>query len=107
MTIGKRMKELRETMGISQTELARRSKVSQATVSDYENDEISKHRAAVLMQLAAALNTSIEYLTHGVGSKTIEGAASDETAMLDAFRKLDEPKRFALIAAAQAMHMSQ
>lgn len=107
MTIGIRIRKLRESMGMSQTELAKAAKVSQATVSDYESDEIKNHRAAVLMKLAAALDTTPDYLVSGVGARTIEGAAVDEQTMLDAFRKLDEPKRFALIAAAQAMNISK
>jgi len=57
--------------------------------------------------LEAALDTTPDYLVSGTGARTIEGAAVDEQTMLDAFRKLDEPKRFALIAAAQAMNISK
>jgi transcriptional regulator with XRE-family HTH domain len=107
MTTGLRIRKLREAMGMSQTELARAAKVSQATVSDYETDEIKHHRASVLMKLAAALGTTPEYLVTGDGAQTIESGATDEGAMLDAFRKLDEPRRFALIAAAQAMLLAK
>ena len=55
------------------------------------------------MKLAAALETTPEYLINGIGSRTIDDADTDEQTLLDAFRGLDEAKRFALIAAAQAM----
>ena len=103
MSLGLRIKDLRENMGLNQTALARKAGVSQATVSDYESGEVKHFRASTLMKLAAALDTTPEYLMSGNGAKTIEDAATDEETLLDAFRLLDESKRFALIAAAQAM----
>ena len=46
MTLGQRIRELREMHGLSQTGLAKKAGVSQATVSDYESDEVRDHRAA-------------------------------------------------------------
>lgn len=90
-------------MQLSQIELAHRAKVSQPTVSDYETGEVKHPRESILMKLAAALDTTPEYLMTVEGARTLEDAKTDEETLLEAFRSMDESRRFALIAAAQAM----
>lgn len=103
MTLGKRLKELREMRGFSQTGLAKKAGVSQATVSDYENDEVREHRAHVLMRLAATLETTTDYLVKGVGPSDASSAKNDQEMLLDAFNKLGDSERSAIIAVAQSL----
>ena len=90
-------------MGLTQQQVARRAGVSQATISDYENDKIAGHRASELMRIAAALETTVDYLAHGVGPESISDAETDIETLTVTFNRLPPSARAALIAAAKAM----
>ena len=107
MTLGSLVKELRKKMKLIQTQLAKLAEVSQPTISDYERDNTTKHRADELMRIAAALRTTPEYLKEGTGPEQLSDAASDQETMLASFNKLSSNSRAALIAAAKAMELSQ
>lgn len=106
MTLGSRIKNIRKQMKITQQQLAKRAGVSQATVSDYENDVTKNHRADELMRIAAALETTPEYLLEGIGPESIKNATSDLDALVESFNKLSPASRAALIAAAKAMALT-
>ena len=107
MTIGTRIREKRKEMKLTQVQLARLAGVSQATISDYENDVTTNHRADELMRLAAVLRTTPEYLKEGTGPQSLKDAESDAMSLLDTFNKLNQNSRAALIAAAKAMQLTQ
>lgn len=56
------IKERREALGISQNELARRSGVKQATISDIENEKTTQPWIGTLAKIAAALGCTVEDL---------------------------------------------
>ena len=56
MILGERLKELRESQGISQSELARRIGVSRSAICNYENGRREKPSAPVVYAIAKALN---------------------------------------------------
>ena len=58
MTFGERLKELRESQGISQSELARRIGVSRSTICNYENGRREKPSTPVVYTIAEALNAT-------------------------------------------------
>lgn len=62
--IAKRIKELRESLQISQSELARRIGVSQVSVSMYENGETTP-KLVVAAKLASVLGVTCEELVNG------------------------------------------
>ena len=93
-------------MKLTQVQLAKLAKVSQATVSDYENDVTTDYRAAQLMRIAAALQTTPEYLLTGSGPEQLKDATSQQDHLLAAFDKLTQDQRAALIAAAKAMSLT-
>lgn len=62
---GKRIAEAREARGWSQTDLARRAGTRQATISNWERFDDRKIREPDLMALAAALETSVEWIQEG------------------------------------------
>lgn len=63
-TFGRRLRALRQTLGISQVELARRIGRHQTVIGPYERDEYEPSRE-VIERLAVALETSPEYLYFG------------------------------------------
>jgi transcriptional regulator with XRE-family HTH domain len=106
MTLGLRIRTIRKKMQMTQQQLAKKAGVSQATVSDYENDVTKNHRADELMRFAAALETTPEYLLEGTGPESIRNAASDLDTLVESFNKLSPASRAALIAAAKAMALT-
>ena len=60
-TLGKRIKYLRETQGITQKQLAEAIGIQEATLSRYENDK-RDNQWQILGKLAEKLNTSSDYL---------------------------------------------
>lgn len=56
MTVGQRIKELRESKGISVIELANALNVSRATIYRYESNEIEKLPIDILEPIAKVLN---------------------------------------------------
>ena len=62
MTVGKRIKQIRESLGLRQEELAKRASVSRTYIIQLENDRSSKPSATVLFSIAVALGTTIAEL---------------------------------------------
>lgn len=67
---------LREAMGVSQTELARRVQVSQGALSHIERGT-RKPSLSVAMRLARAFGLTVEELFGDPGSRQMESSASD------------------------------
>lgn len=61
MSIGKRIKELRSSKGLSQEYLAERANVSQKNISFYERDQ-AVPSAIILKDIAIALEADLNYL---------------------------------------------
>ena len=59
---GRRLKSIRETRGLSQTELGEKSGVPALMISHFETGARPSASAATLVKLANALETSIDYL---------------------------------------------
>lgn len=62
MTVGDRIKKARINSGISQTELAIKTKSSKQTIYKYENNIITNIPSDKIEEIAKALNTSPSYL---------------------------------------------
>lgn len=60
--MGERIKELRHANLLSLEELGKRVNKSAATISRYENNQVSKPESKLLKQLARELNTSLAFL---------------------------------------------
>lgn len=93
--------------GWTQPELARRAGVSQPTISDYENNHVTEHRAHILLKIAAALGTTADYLQTGVAPKKLSDASSDTAELLQVAEKLTKDERAAILAAARAILISR
>ena len=63
-TIGKRIRECRVKMGMTQEELAELLYIKKATVSAYENNRFDM-KVSVLKDIARVLKTTVAYLLEG------------------------------------------
>ncbi len=66
--MGYRSREIRESKGISQTELSEKSGVARATIWKLETDENAVTMTTTLQKIANALGVSVDeiFLPHGV-----------------------------------------
>ena len=64
MSIGERIAQLRQDVGMSQYELAKAMNISRQAVSKWENDQ-SAPDTINLIRLSNVLNTDVEYLATG------------------------------------------
>ena len=102
-SIGSRIRGLREEMGINQSELARKAKVNQTTLSRYELDIVPNPRAPILFKLAAALETTPEYILNGRGPRSLSDLPSSIKDLIVAARDLPPDAIAALVGMANIL----
>ncbi len=86
MTLGKKIRELREELGMSQAQLAAQGGLSQGYLSQLENDEVQNPSAAVIFRLARALHVDPRALMLAAGygeAGTAEESASSYDLTVD------------------------
>lgn len=103
MSMGKRIQALRKEKKMSQMTLAKKAGVSQPVISDYENDLTTEHRAHILMKIAAALETTPDYLISGQGEKDIFTVSATNRELVSIIEQLPTEAKAALLLAAKAM----
>lgn len=74
MEFGQKLKELRNTRGMSQTALAQKSGISLRTVQNYESGQRHPANIAIVKKLAEILNVSYEYLLDDTSRYVIDAA---------------------------------
>ena len=91
MTKGRRIKDLRELVGLSQVELAARINVSKQTLYKYENDIITNIPSDKIEAIAKVTNSSPEYIMGWDDSNITQPRTltPDESSLLDDFNKLN------------------
>ncbi len=67
MALGKKIKELRDELGMSQAQLSAQGGLSQGYLSQMENDEVQNPSAAVIFRLASALHVDPRVLMQAAG----------------------------------------
>ncbi|HEY5624997.1 MAG TPA: helix-turn-helix transcriptional regulator [Dehalococcoidia bacterium] len=67
MALGKKIRELREELRMSQAQLSSQGGLSQGYLSQLENDEVQNPSAAVIFRLAQALNVDPRVLMDAAG----------------------------------------
>jgi transcriptional regulator with XRE-family HTH domain len=67
VTLGKKIRGLRDELGISQAQLAAQAELSQGYLSQLENDEVQNPSAAVIFRLARALHVDPRVLMQAAG----------------------------------------
>src|SRR5258708_28768742 len=77
MALGKKIRGLREELGMSQAQLSGQGRLSQGYLSQLENDEVQNPSAAVIFRLAQALHIDPRVLMQAAGYNHL---ANSETA---------------------------
>ena len=96
MSKGKLIKNLRESNGISQVELADLIGVSKQTLYKYENDIVTNIPSDKIEAIASALNTEPWVIMGWNKPSTAVILSSDESALLGDYRKLNDDGKAAL-----------
>jgi transcriptional regulator with XRE-family HTH domain len=79
MALGKKIRELREELGMSQALLSAHGSLSQGYLSQLENNEVQNPSAAVLFRLAQALHVDPRVLMQAAGySHLVNGDDGEE-----------------------------
>lgn len=89
MSIGSRIKECREKLGLTQTELAKMLDVSKGTIGNYEA-EISTPKIELMTKLFEVLQTDANYIFQDDFCRTPETFSLKESDIIDKYRFLDE-----------------
>ncbi len=81
MAHGKKIRQLREELGMSQAELSSQAGLSQGYLSQLENDEVQNPSAAVIFRLAQALNVDPRVLMDVAGYDSGSNGPGSEFSM--------------------------
>jgi transcriptional regulator with XRE-family HTH domain len=77
MALGKKIRELREELGMSQAQLSGHGGLSQGYLSQLENDEVQNPSAAVIFRLAQALHIDPRVLMEAAGYHSLAAGPGD------------------------------
>jgi transcriptional regulator with XRE-family HTH domain len=78
MALGKKIRELREEMGMSQAHLSSCAELSQGYLSQLENDEVRNPSAAVIFRLAEGLHVDPRVLMQAAGYAEADGNGDEQ-----------------------------
>jgi len=78
-TLGGRIRELREQMGVSQAQLATSAEVSQGYLCQLEREEVKNPSAAVLLRLASALYVDPRELLEAAGFTAVRALGGNDS----------------------------
>jgi transcriptional regulator with XRE-family HTH domain len=86
MNLGDKIRELRETISITQGQLAENASVSQGYLSQLENGDVKNPSAAILLRVAQAMNVEPDDLFEAAGyptTRTLRQLYQDYEANVD------------------------
>ena len=86
-TIGKRIKECRLALGMTQEEMAEKLCCNKSLISQYENDKVDI-KGSVIVELAELLGTTTGYLLSGEKGNNLD---EDEKELLKLFSLIGNP----------------
>lgn len=78
MALGKKIRQLREELAMSQAQLSAQGQLSQGYLSQLENDEVQNPSAAVIFRLAQALHVDPRVLMQAAGYNHLVNGSSEE-----------------------------
>lgn len=97
MSIGTRIKERREELGITQVELAARLGVSKGAIGNYETDANSP-KASIMYKIFDILQCDANYLYQDeVGTLESNMPPADERMLVSLYRKLNDEGKAKLV----------
>ncbi len=99
MTMGNRLRTARESLGLSQVELAKLAGIKQPSLSDIETGATKELSGRVLCSLAKHLKKRPEWLMHGDTREKLVPVSPEEAQLLVSFQQADENiKRIVMVA---------
>ena len=103
--VGKRIKERRDLLGVTQDQLAALAGITQPTLSSIERGDTKRPEAVTILAIAAALRTSPYLLVYD----HVPPSAMQHTvaALVDLWDRLDEDQRKQVVAYAQELDDSR
>lgn len=96
MTKGNRIKKLRESLGLAQTDVAKTIGVSKQTLYKYENDIVTNIPSDKIEALARVLDSTPEYIMGWIdedGEKTVYGHINDNDELSSLIDSLSEAEK--------------
>jgi transcriptional regulator with XRE-family HTH domain len=78
MALGKKIRELREELAMSQAQLSAQGGLSQGYLSQLENNEVQHPSAAVIFRLAQALHIDPRVLMQAAGYDSLASGCGEE-----------------------------
>lgn len=104
MTIGSRVRTLREAAGLTVAELARRIGIRQPSLWLIEDGQTKTLRGSTLMKLAEVLNADPAWISTGRGAPyRMTVAGPDEGELISIYRNLPPDAQKALLGAAKGL----
>ena len=99
MSLGQRIRTLREQQRLTQVELARKSHLTQPALSRIEEGHVQQPRLSVLKRLAKALGVGVAYLVGEVGASVVKGGTGESMLgeLIGAYENLAAPGRKQLV----------
>jgi len=100
MSLGEKVKALREKKGMNQKQLSEASFITQATISRIESGKVNQLKSDALKRLADALGSTVDYLVDKADQLTPEDVMkADKTAkyLFRGYEKLSSDGRKQLI----------
>lgn len=102
-TMGSRLKSLRASKRLTQKQLAAKTGLAQATISDLERGDSKTMEAETLKALCRELVTTPAYLLDGVNTGEEHEAMMQEAELIAIFRELPAQAKTALVGSARLL----
>jgi transcriptional regulator with XRE-family HTH domain len=107
-SIGKRLRELRKALKLTQPQIAQATGVPQSTLSGIERGETKDPISSVLLKLAAFYEVEPHWIQTGEGPRHAVASKDDaETELLLYFRALSPEGQKYLLSRARALHADE
>ena len=104
MTIGERLKNWRNDKGLTSTEISKTTRISQSSISDYENNKMAIGSQA-LLALYEHYNIDINWILTGVKNENL--LDDEQEQLLQFFKVCDKETRLDIIRMVRRFALSQ
>ena len=104
MSIGERLKQWRKDKGLTSTEISKATKISQSSISDYENDKMAIGSQA-LLSLYENYNIDINWILTGIKNENI--LDDEQRELLDFFNVCDKDNKLMIIKMVRSLALTQ
>jgi len=99
MTLGQRVRQLRAKRDWNQKQLAEASRITQATISRLEADQVTQLKSEALGRLAEALGVTVDYLVgRAKGPLAVDLPDPAVRELVQTYERLAAPGRKQLVA---------